>query len=97
MAGTTSAVRLVSPFARLNDRLAGIPPGRPPILLGLGIRELSMSAVSVPEVKAAIRAMTVTEAQALIERVNKLATAAEIRAMVSEYVFGLAAQRKGRA
>ncbi|MCX5514037.1 aspartate aminotransferase [Kaistia algarum] len=36
MAGTTSAVRLVSPFARLNDRLAGIPPGRPPILLGLG-------------------------------------------------------------
>ncbi|MBN9020400.1 MAG: aminotransferase class I/II-fold pyridoxal phosphate-dependent enzyme [Rhizobiales bacterium] len=36
MAGTTSATRLVSPFARLNERLAGIPPGRAPINLGLG-------------------------------------------------------------
>ena len=101
-----SLLRLIGDVARAANA-AGIPvtvcgemAGEPmiaPILLGLGIRELSMSAVSVPEVKAAIRAMTVTEAQALIERVNKLATAAEIRAMVSEYVFGLAAQRKGRA
>src|SRR5690242_7109348 len=30
-----------------------------PVLIGLGIRELSMSAVSVPEVKAMIRATTV--------------------------------------
>jgi phosphoenolpyruvate-protein phosphotransferase (PTS system enzyme I) len=67
-----------------------------PVLLGLGIRELSMSAVSVPEVKATIRATTISEAEALITRVKKLSTAAEIRAMVSEFVFGLAAQRKER-
>ena len=32
----TSATGLVSPFARLNDLLAGIAPGRTPINLGLG-------------------------------------------------------------
>ena len=67
-----------------------------PELLGLGIRELSMSAVSVPEVKATIRATTLGDAEQLIIKVKKLATAAEIRAMVSDFVFGLAAQRKER-
>ena len=68
-----------------------------PVLLGLGIRELSMSAVSVPEVKAMIRATTLADAEALVERIKKLATAAEVRAMVSDYVFSLTAvQRKVR-
>jgi phosphotransferase system enzyme I (PtsI) len=62
-----------------------------PVLIGLGIRELSMSAVSVPEVKAMVRATTVSEAEALIHRIDRLATPAEVRAMVSEYVFGLTA------
>jgi phosphotransferase system enzyme I (PtsI) len=65
-----------------------------PVLIGLGIRELSMSAVSVPEVKAMIRATTLGEAEALVERVRKLATAAEVRAMVAEYVFGITAQQR---
>ena len=57
-----------------------------------------MSAVSVPEVKATVRATTIAEAEALalVGRVRNLSTAAEIRAMVSEFVFGLAAQRKER-
>ncbi|HEY0991311.1 MAG TPA: phosphoenolpyruvate--protein phosphotransferase [Kofleriaceae bacterium] len=68
-----------------------------PVLIGLGIREFSMSAVSVPEVKAMIRATTVSEAEALVQRVDRMATAAEVRAMVSDYVFGLTApQRKAR-
>src|SRR5262249_9816465 len=65
-----------------------------PVLIGLGIRELSMSAVSVPEVKAMIRATTVSEAEALVQRINKLSTAAEVRAMVSDYVFGLTAPQR---
>jgi phosphoenolpyruvate-protein phosphotransferase (PTS system enzyme I) len=68
-----------------------------PVLVGLGIRELSMSAVSVPEIKSMIRSMTTGETEALVRRIEKLATAAEVRAMVSDYVFGLAGQRKGRA
>jgi phosphotransferase system enzyme I (PtsI) len=68
-----------------------------PVLIGLGIRELSMSAASVPEVKAMIRATTLGEAEALVQRLKKLPTAAEVRAMVADYVFGLTAhQRKGR-
>jgi phosphoenolpyruvate-protein kinase (PTS system EI component) len=67
-----------------------------PVLLGLGIRELSMSAVSVPEVKATIRAMKIEDAQALVKRIDKLPTAAEVRAMVSEFVFGLTEQRRER-
>jgi phosphotransferase system enzyme I (PtsI) len=60
-----------------------------PVLIGLGIRELSMSAVSVPEVKAMVRATTVSEAEALVHRIDRMATPAEVRAMVSDYVFGL--------
>ena len=68
-----------------------------PVLIGLGIRELSMSAVSVPEVKAMIRSTRLSETEALVHRLKKLATAAEVRAMVAEYVFGrTAAHRKGR-
>jgi len=85
--------------ANIPVTVCGEMAGEPmiaPVLLGLGIRELSMSAVSVPEVKATIRATTISEAEALILRVKKLSTAAEIRAMVSEFVFGLAAARKER-
>ena len=63
-------------------------------LKNLGIRELSMSAVSIPEVKATIRTMTLVDAEALVGRIRKLATAAEVRAMVSDYIFGLTAPRK---
>ncbi len=64
-------------------------PMMAPVLIGLGIRELSMSAVSVPEVKAMIRSIKVSDAEALVERIKKLPTAAEVRAMVADYVFSL--------
>jgi phosphotransferase system enzyme I (PtsI) len=100
-----SLLRLIGGVARAaND--AGIPvtvcgemAGEPmiaPVLLGLGIRELSMSAVSVPEVKATIRAMNIEEAKLLMKRVDKLQTAAEVRAMVSDFVFGLTESRRER-
>jgi phosphotransferase system enzyme I (PtsI) len=65
------------------------------ILIGLGIRELSMSAVSMPEVKDAVRQMTVVETEALVARVRDCATAAEVRAIVSDYMFGISTPRKG--
>ena len=101
-----SLMRLIGDVARAANE-AGIPvtvcgemagdPTVAPVLLGLGIREMSMSAVSVPEVKAAIRSMAVGEAETLMLKIKKLATAAEVRGMVSEYVFGLTGPRKGRA
>ncbi|MEO6777678.1 MAG: phosphoenolpyruvate--protein phosphotransferase [Kofleriaceae bacterium] len=61
------------------------------VLVGLGIRELSMSAVSIPEVKDAVRHMAVEDTQRLVARVKTVATAAEIRAIVSAYMFGISA------
>jgi len=68
------------------------------ILVGLGIRELSMSAVSIPEVKDAVRHMTVAETEGLVARVKNVSTAAEVRAIVSDYMFGISTPvAKGRA
>ena len=99
-------LRLIGDCARaanavkLPVSVCGEMAGEPmiaPVLIGLGIRELSMSAVSVPEVKAMIRATTLGDAEALVQRLKKLATAAEVRAMVAEYVFTLTPPvRKGR-
>ncbi len=82
--------------ANIPVTVCGEMAGEPmiaPVLIGLGIRELSMSAVSVPEVKAAIRAMMAAEdTEALVQRVVKtVATSAEVRAMVSAYMFGISA------
>ena len=91
-------MRLIGEVARAAQPLkipvtvCGEMAGEPmiaPVLIGLGIRELSMSAVSVPEVKAMVRSTRLPEAEALVQRISKLATAAEVRAMVADYVFGL--------
>ena len=95
-------LRLIGEVARAANAV-GIPvtvcgemAGEPmvaPMLLGLGIRELSMSAVSVPEVKATIRQMTRAGCEELVAKVTKLATAAEVRALVSDYVLELTARK----
>ncbi len=69
-------------------RAAGIPvamcgemasdPLIVPILLGLGLNELSMDAVYIPSVKAAIRALTAVEAREMVGEILKLPTAADI-------------------
>jgi phosphotransferase system enzyme I (PtsI) len=85
--------------AKIPVTVCGEMAGEPmiaPVLIGLGIRELSMSAVSVPEVKAMIRATRTPEAEALVQRISRLATAAEVRAMVADYVFGLTPHAKVR-
>jgi phosphotransferase system enzyme I (PtsI) len=98
-----SLIRLIGEVAKAANA-ANIPvtvcgemAGEPmiaPVLFGLGIRELSMSAVSIPEVKATVRQMTQIDTKALVERVRNLPTAAEVRAMVTDYVFGLAVPKK---
>jgi phosphotransferase system enzyme I (PtsI) len=71
-------IRLIGDVARaaaaanIPITVCGEMAGEPmlaPVLVGLGIRELSMSAVSVPEVKAMIREMTVAGAEALVCRI----------------------------
>jgi phosphoenolpyruvate-protein phosphotransferase (PTS system enzyme I) len=91
-------LRLIGDVARAG-RAAEIPvtvcgemAGEPmiaPVLLGLGVRELSMSAVSIPEVKATVRQTKINETAALVERVRCLPTAAEVRSLVTDHVFGM--------
>jgi len=52
-----------------------------PILVGLGVDELSVSPPAVAELKAAVRAMTMTEARALARRALACSTAAQVRAL----------------
>jgi len=81
--------------ANIPVSICGEMAGEPMIaavLLGLGIRELSMSAVSVPEVKATIRNMKVGDAEILVSKIQKLATAAEVRGMVSDF-FAIVGRR----
>jgi phosphotransferase system enzyme I (PtsI) len=94
--GVSRAAKAANIPVTVCGEMAG-EPMLAPMLAGLGIRELSMSAVSVPEVKATVRAMSIRDSEALVARTRGLATAAEVRAMVSDYIFGLAPNtRHGR-
>jgi phosphoenolpyruvate-protein phosphotransferase (PTS system enzyme I) len=55
-----------------------------PLLLGLGMDELSASATLVPRVKLAVQSLSVAECQALVEEALQLETPAEILARCQE-------------
>lgn len=55
-----------------------------PVLVGLGLTELSMNAVSVPEVKNAIRASSFADLAALADELLELPNAQRIKARVQE-------------
>lgn len=53
-----------------------------PVLVGLGVDELSVSARSIAEVKAGVRALTLSNAQALARQALVSASAGDVRALV---------------
>jgi phosphotransferase system enzyme I (PtsI) len=55
-----------------------------PLLLGLGVDELSASATLVPRVKRAVQSLTIPECRELVEETLKLYTASEILARCLE-------------
>jgi phosphocarrier protein FPr len=57
-------------------------PAAVPLLVGLGVDELSVSARSIAEVKAGVRELTLAQAQAWAQQALTLGTAAEVRALV---------------
>jgi phosphocarrier protein FPr len=58
----------------------GSDPQAVPILVGLGVDELSVSVPAIPTVKAQIRALTLAACQALARRALGCASASEVRA-----------------
>ena len=55
------------------------------LLLGMGLDEFSMSAISIPRVKQLVRNTSFADAKALADRALAAATAAEVEAIVDEY------------
>ena len=53
-----------------------------PLLVGLGVDELSVSARSIAEVKAGVRELTLAQAQTWAQQALTVGTAAEVRALV---------------
>jgi len=60
-----------------------------PILMGIGISELSMSPQSIPLVKNAIRKISVSESSAFIKDVLKQATTADIIRLIEDTFGGM--------
>jgi phosphotransferase system enzyme I (PtsI) len=60
-----------------------------PILIGLGLRSLSMTPTAIPFVKAMIRAITVSQAEELTSQALQLTTATEIEDLVRRYAEGM--------
>ena len=55
-----------------------------PILVGLGIDELSVSLPAIPSVKAQIRRLSLTNCRELAQRALQCATVEEVRALIPE-------------
>jgi phosphocarrier protein FPr/phosphocarrier protein len=56
-----------------------------PVLVGLGIDELSVSVPAVGSIKAQLARLTMDEARDLAARVQRLGTAAEVRALLAPF------------
>jgi phosphocarrier protein FPr len=65
----------------------GSDPLAVPILIGLGMDELSVSIPSVPTVKAQVRGLKFSELQPLAQQALECSTAQEVRALVKQH-FG---------
>jgi phosphoenolpyruvate-protein kinase (PTS system EI component) len=54
-----------------------------PVLIGLGVDELSVSVPAIPAVKAAVSRLSLAECQALAKEVLQMGTSAEVRARLA--------------
>jgi len=60
-------------------------PAAVPILIGLGVRELSVVPTLVPQLKSLIRTLTVESCRALAQRALTMDTAESVRALANEF------------
>ena len=88
---TLHSVVKASAKAKVRLSLCGEMGGDPLfaiMLVGLGLRELSMSASSLPVVKKVLRSISYREALGLAQQALKLSTAAEIRNLLAQSPAG---------
>jgi phosphotransferase system enzyme I (PtsI) len=97
-----AVLRLITHVAR-SAKAAGISvslcgemaasPLHAPLLLGLGIEDLSMDPVSIPAVKEAIRAVSAADMREMAKRALELESVEEIEALVEQRVGPLLIER----
>lgn len=81
IAATVEAAHKAGKWVGICGEL-GADPQAVPVLVGLGVDELSVSVPAVPTVKAQIRTLNLTAAQSLAKLVLNCATAPEVREVV---------------
>jgi phosphocarrier protein FPr len=79
-------VKGAAPFGKMVGVCGGIAsdPHAVPILLGLGVTELSVSLPAIPAVKAQIRTLRLDACRALAERAMAAESAEAVRALVTD-------------
>jgi len=82
IAGVAEAGRRAERWVGVCGDLAGDPLATP-VLVGLGINELSMAPSLLPEVKEAVRAVSVIEARGVSQRALACRSAGEVRELLS--------------
>ncbi len=76
-----AAGKLVAVCGGVAADLAAVP-----ILLGLGVRELSVVPAAIPELKRQIGELRILECRELAQRCLKLGSAADVRGLVEQAV-----------
>ena len=82
-------IRIVAEAADVHGKWAGVcgelasDPVAVPVLVGLGIAELSANAPAIPAVKQAVREVDAEASHDLAERAVELSSAAEVRELVT--------------
>jgi len=79
-------VKGAEPLQRMVGVCGGIAgdPAAVPLLIGMGVTELSVSLPSIPAVKAQIRQLRLDDCRALAERALAAESAADVRALVPD-------------
>jgi multiphosphoryl transfer protein len=88
--GLLRLIALTVEGARKHNRFTGVCGGiagdtqAVPILVGLGVNELSVSLPSIPTIKAQVRRLSYADCQDLAQRALKCRTGEEVRAILPE-------------
>ena len=85
IAHTLRAAKKAKRWVGVCGEMAG-DPRVAVLLVGMGVVELSMSTFDLPRVKAAIRAVTLTEAKDIAQRALECASADEVKRLLRERV-----------
>jgi phosphocarrier protein FPr len=82
-------ISLVAEAAARHERWVGVcgelasDPAAVPVLVGLGVTELSANAPAIPAVKQTVRGVDLDAARALADEALTVSAAAEVRALVA--------------